>query len=178
MFLKAIQAKLKEKSGIKFLKQELGKPQTAVDRPNGIRSVGCIVDLDNFDTSEVFYELLEDFSLRPNAVKIIGYKSLHDKNSPYATPIFSDKDLGWNGQIANSYALEFLSREYDLLLNYYNENKLMPQLMSLKSKARIRVGFETVDHALNDIMVMTPISDFWKFKSELHKYLRILNEVK
>jgi len=177
MFLKGIKDKFKYKSALKFLKKELEKPSTNVNRSQGITSIGCIVDLDSFDDANVFFNLVEEFSLRPNSVKIIGYKSYYDKNSPYATPVFSDKDLGWNGDIENSYALEFLSREYDLLINYYNTENLLMQLMSIKTKARMKVGFEQVDNKLNDLIIKASIKDFKTFRKELQKYLIVLNEV-
>jgi len=177
MFLKGLKDKFKYKSGLKFLKQELNNPPPVVDRTSGITSVGVIVDMDEFNKTELFYEFIEDFKLRPNAVKIIGYKSYYDKNSPYATPVFSDKDLGWNGAIENSYALEFLSREYDLLVNYYSKENLLLHLMTIKTKARINVGFPEVDRNFNDLIMGTPISDFSTFKLELKKYLGVLNEI-
>ncbi len=178
MFLKALKEKFKFKSGLKYLQEELHNPSDKLTRTNkGIRSIGCIVDLDTFDNVNLFHDFIEDFSLRPNAVKIIGYKEFYDKNSPYATPVFSNKDLGWNGKVENSYALEFLSREYDMLINYYAEEKLMLQLMSVKTKARIKVGFGEVDKNYNDLILNTPIKDFKTFKKELKKYLHILNEI-
>jgi hypothetical protein len=120
---------------------------------------------------------LEAFKLQPNAVKIIGYKNYYDKNSPYATPVFSDKDLGWNGDIENSYALEFLNREYDVLVNYYDESNLLLNLMSIKTKARLKVGFKKVGPEFNDLMLDTPISNFNTFKTELKKYLSAIKEV-
>ncbi len=174
---KGIKDKFKHKSAVKFLKEEMAKPAEVVDRSSGITSVACIVDLDKFDKAEVFYEFQEEYKLRPNAVKIIGYKSYYDKNSPYATPVFSDKDLGWNGNIENSYALEFLSREYDLLVNYFDEENLLIQLMSIKTKARVRVGFKNVDQSFNDIILNLPLKDFKTFKMELKKYLGVLNEI-
>jgi len=143
----------------------------------GIRSLGCIVDLDKFEKSDLFYKFQDEFSLQPNAVKIIGYKRFYNKNSPYATPVFSDKDLGWNGEIENSYALEFLGREYDLLVNYYDEDTLLLNLMSAKTKARIKVGFKKVGPAYNDLMLDTPLKDFQLFKKELKKYLGIFKEI-
>ena len=178
MILKGLQEKLKYKSGEKFLKQELKRPGIKSARSKGITSVGCIVDLDQFDDSNVFYDFVDEFSLRPNSVKIIGYKTYYDKNSPYSTPVFSDKDLGWKGKIENGYALEFLSREYDLLINYYTEEKLLLQLMTLKAKSRIKVGFGGVDEKLNDLIIKTSLGDFKTFKAELKKYLVILNEIK
>jgi len=178
MFLKALKEKLKYKSGLKYLRQELESSNTELIRGNkGIRSIGCIVDLDAFDDVNLLHDFIDDYSLRPNAVKIIGYKSFYDKNSPYSTPVFSDKDLGWNGKIENSYALEFISREYDMLINYYTEEKLMLQLMSVKTRARIKVGFGEIDKKYNDLILNTPIKDFLTFKKELKKYLHILNEI-
>jgi len=177
MFLKGIKDKFKQKSGRKFIKQALANPAYESTRGKGIRSLGCIVDLDKFGNADVFYEFLEEFSLKPNGVKIIGYKSYYDKNSPYATPVFSDKDLGWNGEIENSYALEFLSREYDLLVNYYDEDNLLLNLMSIKTKARLKVGFNEVGTEFNDLIIHTPLSDFKTFKQELKKYLGVFKEL-
>ena len=132
MFLKALKQKLKQKSARKYVKQLLSGPIANTKKGHGIASVGCIVDLDKFEDVNLFYQLVDEFKLRPNSVKIIGYKSFYDKNSPYATPVFSDKDLGWNGAIENGYALEFLSREYDVLLNYYSDEQLLLQLMSYR----------------------------------------------
>ena len=172
-----IKDKFKRKSALKFLKEEFGKPASNIDRSKGITSVGCIIDLDKFEKSELFFELIEEYKLRPNAVKIIGYKSFYDKNSPYSTPVFSDKDLGWKGAIQNSYALEFLSREYDLLINYYNEENLLLQLMSVKTRARVKVGFKEIDEKYNDLILDIPLKDFKVFKLELKKYLKIFNEI-
>ena len=177
MFFKGIKDKFKHKSAVKFLKEELLKPAATVERSSGITSIGCIVDLDNFEKPELFFEFVDEYKLRPNAVKIIGYKNYYDKNSPYSTPVFSDKDLGWKGAIENSYALEFLSRDYDLLVNYYNEDNLLLQLMTVKTKARVKVGFKEVDQKLNDLILEVPIKDFKTFKLELKKYLKVLNEI-
>ena len=177
MFLKGIKDKFKRKSGLKLLKQLAATPLPVTRVSKGIRSLGCIVDLDKFEKSELFFQFQDEFSLQPNAIKIIGYKRFYDKNSPYATPVFSDKDLGWNGEIQNSYALEFLGREYDLLVNYYDEDSLLLNLMSAKTKARLKVGFKEVGPTYNDLMLGMRINDFQLFKKELKKYLGIFKEI-
>lgn len=177
MFLKTLKDKFKVKSGLKYLKSEIENPQIEIKRKKGISKVGCIVDLDNIRDVNVFYEFIEDYSLQPNGVKIIGYKSLYDKNSPYSTPVFSDKDLGWKGTIENSYVLEFLNREYDLLINYYTKDSLLMKLLTLKTKARIKVGFSEIDKDLNDLILKTSMKDFKMYKKELKKYLTVLNEI-
>jgi len=177
MFLRGLKDKFKYNSGLKFLKNELKSPAPVPDRPKGISAIGVIVDLDAFDKVERFQEIIEYFSLRPNAVKVIGYRNFYTMNSPYATPVFSDKDLGWHGLIDNSYANEFLSREYDLLLNYYSQSNLMLQLMSIKAKARLRVGLAEAEMEFNDLILKVRIEEFDTFMKELLKYLKVLKEL-
>lgn len=177
MVLRGLQEKFKVKSGRKFLQEELKRPAVVINREKGITALGCIVDIDEFPNAEAFYELIDEFSLRPNAVKIIGYKRDFDKNSPYAIQMFSDKDLGWKGNIENGYALEFMGREYDMLVNYYTDDNLMMKLLSVKTQARLKVGFGTVDTQINDLILNTPLMDFTIFKSELKKYLKVLKEI-
>lgn len=159
------------------MREVLENPPHPLSRKQGVQMVGVIVDLDHFPRAESFEEFIEVLGLRPSAVKVIGYKKVYDTNSPYATPVFSEKDLGWNGEIDNSYAQEFLSREYDVLINYYSKRNLMMQLMTVKTRARIRVGFAAVDKTFNDLIVDCAIEDFDLFKNEIRKYLNVLNEL-
>ena len=172
-----VKDKFKFRSGQKFLRQELARDRRVSRTSDGIHQVGIIADLDAFDRPEAFFDFIEAYGLRPNAIKIIGYRRYYDKNSPYSTPVFSDKDLGWKGEIENGYALEFLSRDYDILINYFKEDNLMLQLMSIRTQARMRIGFAEVDPAFNDLIFNCDIGDFELFKRELKKYLEVLNEL-
>ena len=151
MFLKGIKDKFKRKAGLKYLDQNKKNKVVCSRVKKGVRKIGCIVDLDMVNDASKFNEFISEFSLQPNALKIIGYKKEQDKNSPYSTPVFSDNDLGWGGKIENSYALEFLNKEYDLLVSFYTDDNLLLQLMTLQSKARIKVGFGEIDKNLNDL---------------------------
>ena len=177
MFLQGLKDKFKHKSGEKFLKNELLKIPDLERNRKEIKKVGVIVDLDTFQNADLFYQFIEMFNLRPNAVKIMGYRGFYDKNSPYSTPVFSDKDLGWGGAVENSYALEFLNKEYDLLVNYYTQDILILKLMTVKTRARIKVGLAELDPELNDLILQTQLQDFNTFKTELMKYLKVMNEI-
>ena len=174
---KGLKDKFKYKSGVKYLREELSRDRPAPERRRGVHAIAIIADLDTFDRAEVFSDLIEAFGLRPNAIKVIGYRRFYDTNSPYATPVFSDKDLGWNGEIDNSYAQEFLSREYDILINYFTEDNLPMQLMSVRTRARMRVGFADLDPAFNDLIFDCDLQDFGLFKKEMKKYLEVMNEL-
>ena len=178
MIFKSIQTKFKIKSGKKFLEEELSKPKALSDRQHGVLSIGCIVDLDKFNNAEIFNKLIKEFNLQPNGVHIIGYKKDSGTHSPFGIQICEENDLGWNGNIENSYVSEFFGREYDVLINYYTDNKLVLKLLTARTNARIKVGFPSVDTKLNDLIIQTSINKFDIFKTELKKYLKILNEIK
>lgn len=174
MFLRG----LKERSGYKFLNKVLANNNQASTRvKNGIHAMGCIVDIDILPDTEVIYGMANDFNLRPNEIKIIGYKSKVDKVSPYSIPMFSDADLGWNGNLKSGYLSEFLERDYDVVLNYYAEEKLPLMLASAQSKARIKVGFTSVKEELNNLILNVDAKNFEAFQAELKKYLTILKEI-
>ncbi len=176
MVFRVIQDKFKAKSGLKYLEDELNKPKPDTKR-KGVSSIACIVDMDSYGNAEIFNELRKDFSLQPNAIQIIGYKRGVDKHTLFSIPFFTDRDLGWNGGIENGDVSEFLAREYDVLINYFKEDRLLPKLMSAKTNARIRVGFPEVDAKINDLIFNTDFNDFSTFKEELKKYLKVLNEI-
>ena len=178
MIFRAIQDKFKVKSGLKFLEDELKKTSRVSSRQAGVALVGCIVDIDKFPNPESFNKLITDFSLQPNGVKIIGYKKDDGAHSPFGIQYCTDKDLGWNGTIENGFVSEFVDREYDVLINYYTDDKLVLKLLTARTNARIKVGFPSVDKKLNDLIFDTPIANFDVFKTELRKYLKVLNEIK
>lgn len=176
MVFRALQEKLKVNSGRKLLKKLIAQPKAPANRAKGLHTIGCIVDMDNFPDADTFYGLRNDFALRPNGVQIIGYKREYDKTSPFGIQFFTDRDLGWDGQIENGHVTEFLSREYDVLINYYERETLLLKLLTLSTSARLRVGFSEVDHRLNDLILDTTLEEIEAFKLELKKYLTVLGE--
>ncbi|MEN1784795.1 MAG: hypothetical protein AAGF77_06595 [Bacteroidota bacterium] len=173
---KAIQEKFKVKAGQRSLNEELQKPRSFSNK-QGISAVGCIVDMDKFEDAERFQSLRQLLKLTPNAIQIIGYKKDDDKQGMFSIAFCTDKDLGWNGTIENSDFAEFSGRQYDLLINYFLDDRLLLKLMSAKVNARIRVGVKHADSALNDLIFDCGLGDFEIFQKELKKYLEILNEL-
>lgn len=176
MVFKAIQDKFKAKSGYKYLEDELKKSRPVIDK-KGISSIACIVDMDKFSNAEAFQSLRKQMGLKPNAVHVMGYKRGQDKYGMFSIPFCTDKDLGWNGSLENGDFSEFSGREYDVLINYFTEDRLLLKLMSAKVNARIRVGLKEADNEMNDLIFDCKLSDFETFQSELEKYLRILKEL-
>ncbi|MCV6628754.1 MAG: hypothetical protein OIF50_02730 [Flavobacteriaceae bacterium] len=169
---------LKHKAGYKTLKKQLSfDNQSSRKAGEGIRSLGCLVDLDWVEDIAIFYELSERLRLKSNAIKILGYRHQVDNIERFSVPMFSEKDLGWRGEIKNGYALEFLSYDFDLLINYYHQPILPLMLMSSKAKSRLKVGFSSVEEDINNLILSNKVNSFSRFEEELVKYLKILKEI-
>lgn len=174
--LGALKDKLKAFSGRKYLRQKWGRLNVPEEPNTGIKHIGCIVDMDEFDDPETFFSLRKEFGLSPNGVQIIGYKKNFDKVSPFGVQYFTDSDLGWGGKIHNGHVKEFLAYPYDILINYYERDALLLKILTVTTRARFRVGLGEADARLNDLILDTHIEDIDRFKSELKKYLNLLGE--
>ncbi|NAS30898.1 hypothetical protein GTQ40_07945 [Flavobacteriaceae bacterium R38] len=170
--------KLKEISAQKALKKALNQENSYSKTGNEkIKSFACILNVDEFNHMEVFEELAKEIGLRQDQFKIVGFSALNTDMSNYSIPVFSAKDIGWNGTIENGDINEFLSKEYDLLLNYYETPSLALSLVSISTKAKLRVGIHQNNEIYNDIILKVKASEYLKFKPELIKYLSILNRI-
>ena len=83
------------------------------------------------------------------------------------------KCVSFYGNISGKDSLEFISFEYDLLINFFKSNRFLT-LLSSKTNAKFRVGFESVDSKLNDLIFSEKIKKYNNFKAELIKYLNMI----
>ncbi len=172
--------KLKQQAALKSLKKALdANEKNALNdiETTKIQTIGFVVNFDEFNHTEVFKELAEEIGLRSNSFKIIGYSDKGITRSGFTIPVFSDKDLGWGGKFKNGDIEEFLSRDYDLLINYYQKSTPILKLVSVKAAAGIKVGLLDENQAINQITFKISPSSFTKFRDELLKYLKILKKI-
>ena len=87
------------------------------------------------------------------------------------------KNISLSGEINKKEVNDFIETPFDLLINYYDVNKSALLLLSTKSKAKFKVGFDTVDKRVNHFIIKTLVEDFNEFVLELFKYLKILNKI-
>ena len=106
------------------------------------------------------------------------YPKLQEKlNEVFDYPTFSHKDLSWHGTVDKKEVNDFIETPFDLLVNYYDVNKSGLLLLSTKSKAKFKVGFDTVDKRVNHFIIKSLVENYNEFVLELFKYLKILNKI-
>jgi hypothetical protein len=85
--------------------------------------------------------------------------------------------LDWNGTIGDVVVTEFIQTEFDLLVSYYEIEKVILLLITNRSKAKFKVGFSSIDKRFNHLTITTRIGNYSIFAHELFKYLKILNKI-
>ena len=60
------------------------------------------------------------------------------------------------------------------MINYFDQNDIHLKMVSLRCDKQISVGFNSVEHELNDLIVDVPTQQKNVFANEVKKYLKII----
>ncbi len=137
-----------------------------------VKKIGFIVDSElDIDYLDIV-SLSENIGLKEKDIKVVSYsKTIF--NDPFYKMRVSDNSINFFGNINSADANEFISYNYDLLINYFGSNKIL-SLISSRCNAKFRVGFDISNQKLNDIIFKDIYNNFEKFNNQLVKYLKIL----
>jgi hypothetical protein len=142
-----------------------------------IKTVGIIFDETYFYEREALVQELINNGIAESDIKVLVFKNKIKKNEVFDYPTFSHKDLSWHGTVDKQEVKTFINEPFDLLINYYDTEKVALLLVSHQSKAGFKVGFASIDKRLNHFMIDTNAENYKVFTDELFKYLRILNKI-
>ena len=142
-----------------------------------ITNLAILVDVAVYDEFPFISEISNVFNIEKESIDILYYTL--DKNlvKQYPEKMFTDNNLGFGGMIKNDVVLSFIEKPYDGLLCYYNENKLMLNLVAVQSKAKFKIGFSGINELINNLSIATDLENIKEFTFELKKYLSILNKI-
>lgn len=90
---------------------------------------------------------------------------------------FNSSTVSKTGKFLDSAVLQFIDKDFDLLINYYGQEKPVSVMASVLSKAKFKVGFATIDKRVNNLIIDTSPHDYPIFDEELFKYLKLLNRI-
>ena len=142
-----------------------------------VTTVGILVDETLFNKKEALIDQLINNGIDVNNIRLLVFKDKIQKKETYNYPIFSQSDLSLIGKIINKDAEAFIAEPFDLLINYYDLEKVSLIIVTNESKAKFKVGFESIDKRLNHFIIESKIEDYGIFVTELFKYLKILNKI-
>lgn len=167
---------LKDFIAKKIVKKELSNAKLVASEGH-IETIGILFDETYFHEREALIAELIANGIHAENIEILVFKNKIKKNETFDYPVFSHKDIKWTAAIDKLEVKEFIKKDFDLLINYYDTEKAALLLVSHLSKAKFKVGFSAVDKRLNHFMIDTNAENYKVFSDELFKYLKILNKL-
>lgn len=167
---------LKEKSIKKRLNSIL-KNREAHFNTDKIEHLGIILNADETSDLEALKAIAQTLDVRPNKLKIVAFTSSKDVLAYSWDACFNTKDFTWNGKVKNAELQAFIDTEFDLLISYYATDVLELKYLTAASKAPLKVGIFQLDKRINDLIIKTDFNKLDLFKTELKKYLNVLNKL-
>jgi len=163
-----------------FLKKNVTKKlatQKSIGSNDKVLTVGVLVDETYFNSTNLLIERIVSQGIQNNNILVLVYKDKIKKKEEIIEPFLSIKNISISGEIDKKEVNDFIETPFDLLINYYDVNKSALLLLSTKSKAKFKVGFDTVDKRVNHFIIKTLVENYNEFVLELFKYLKILNKI-
>ena len=144
---------------------------------NKIVKVGLLIDANYFTNQEVLIEeILKQGILREN-IEILSFVNKNKKTILEKFDYFFRKDISLGGLFKSERVTNFTEQSFDMLISYYDIQKPTLLLVTRSSKAKFKVGFQTIDKRVNHLVINTIAENYSEFISELFKYLKILKKI-
>ena len=172
LMIKQIQKRLLRRS---IEKQNLARKKKIISLENA-QTIGIICQITDENSYKEIYTLFSKLQSPTRTVWLIGY--IDEKNVPYfclpqlSTDYFSRKNLNWYGKPDFIQLKDFLSKDFDLLLDF-SRNDLPPiRYILASSKAKLIVGANGHTRDLYDIYISDETEmDHLKLLKIFHNYL-------
>jgi len=166
----------KEKSKKNYINSQL-KNRIIKEFNTKVASIGVVFNTDEINEIPDFNGLAQALGIEKEKVEVIAFKYRVEEKESLFNPTFSSKQIGWRGVIKDQTLQQFLNKEFDILISYYKKDVTALKLITVASKAKLKVGVLETDERINDIIIKTEINNFSTFTSEIKKYLNILNKI-
>lgn len=172
MILKAF----KEKSNQKFVNGILSRRKIE-STTTKVKSVGVIFNDEEFIDFDAFSEFLKHINIQLPNQKFFTFSKEKTQSHSQWDDIFTSKDFGWKGKLYNNNLRDFTDTHFDVLICYFLADNLELKQIAAMSNAAFKVGLSNKDERLYDLMIAVKPTEFEDFKTELEKYLTLLNKI-
>ena len=167
---------IKRKSLRKVTERNLRKRDLSkVNAP--LKTLGFIVDERMFQEFDLLLDFYKELNIVPKDIKVFSFIEVKRKLPSLRQNQVQCKDFNWKGEMHNQNAQEFLDKEFDVLVGYYQGKNEFLDAMVSQSKAKFKVGLAKSDARLFDLLLSVDLGNIPLFKQELVKYLKILNKI-
>jgi hypothetical protein len=142
-----------------------------------IVKVGVLIDGNYFTNQEELISEILKYGIEKNNIEILSFVNKNKKTLLEKFDYFFRKDISLGGLFKSERVTNFTEQHFDLLISYYDVQKPALLLVSKSSKAKFKVGFQTIDKRINHLSINSVAENYTEFISELFKYLKILKKI-
>ncbi|NHN24591.1 hypothetical protein FIA58_002785 [Flavobacterium jejuense] len=163
-----------------FLKKNINKKLTKITEASNdkIKTIGIIIDSTYFFDAEKLLTEIKSKKNDFNEIKVLFFNDKVGHKDSLSQLSFSLRDISLFGKIKVVEVQDFIAYPFDLLVNFYNEDKPALSYVSLFSKSKFKVGFTDMNICIgNHLLIKSNVKEYKNFVSELFKYLKILNKI-
>lgn len=171
---------LRKKSILKFVQTQINHRNTYRGDIK-LKRLGVLIDARKDIDIFSIVKLADQVGVKPNQLQIMGLKEVKSLKPEEEvagdghTNYFDEKKITFSGKFTSTALQNFVSTDFDVLINFYEEDYYMLNAVAASSKAKFKVGFATVNNKINDLVIGTPAGNTNVFIQELKKYLKILD---
>ena len=153
------------------------KNRTMFDVNDYLTMIGFLVNEEDNIDFEIFFDISSTLGVHQKDIKIFSFIDIKTKTPTLIQNRIYSNHFNWRGEINNKNALDFLNTKLDVLVSYYSTKNNYLNLMTSKSKAKFKVGFNGVDNRLFDLIINVDPQKNLDVKGELLKYFKVLNKI-
>ncbi len=149
--------------------------QRPINKPFRIKKIRILID-EKLDIPPSFFsELSNALNVKEKNVSFMTFP-IKNKKIQDSSSVFNRNEVSFFGKFSSG-LLVFCEKEVDLQLNFFNEQNLYPHWVACVSKKKLSIGFTGADNSINDLIFDFPPTSKDEVKTELIKYLKILNHI-
>lgn len=157
----------------KIVKELLKNNSVKADINNRIDSILILMEDNSKENLDQI--ISKKLNIDISKVTTVFFKTKQESDASYKYEL-AESDFSLFGKLKNEAIEKLIQSDFDLLLNYTNDNLYLNYLTAFSS-ARFKVGLEDNQKELFDLMINVDKENVELFHNELVKYLKILNKI-
>ncbi|QAA80654.1 hypothetical protein EI546_02440 [Aequorivita sp. H23M31] len=139
--------------------------------------LGFLVDEALYEDFEMLADFGVELGLQRKNIKIFTFIETRKKIPSVRQNQITNKEFGWNGEIKNESAIEFLNNSFDVLIGYYTGKHDFLDTLVAQSKAKFKIGCNSANEQFFDLLLNVDLNKPKDFREEVTKYLKILKKI-
>jgi len=165
--------KLRENSIQRKIKKLLRQHSKRSAKVRPVKTVAVLNNPDSGLNFENLKKIQKSLGLSSSQFHIFTFKQKNDHYNELRGIVASKEVFSAFGKIKSPEIIEFLDKNYDLLLDFTGLSNIYEKYLSLAIKSNFRVGYLN-DEELYDLMINVPVGDIKHYADETARYLKII----